>query len=170
MRSVNKPLWIAVTGPKKSGKTSVIEALIPLLKKQGYRVATMKHTTHQHTFDKAGTDSFRHARAGADHVGIVSPETGAFFIYNIREMESSLDALYEAFFSSYDIVLCEGFRNSSYPKIVLESEGEMGNEVAPPVIVRFKPTNKSAEKPCIPDNVRDRIIDYIRTWKRPDLQ
>jgi len=61
MKSANKPLWIAVTGPKKSGKTSVIEALIPLLKEQGYRVATLKHTTHRHTLDTAGTDSFRHA-------------------------------------------------------------------------------------------------------------
>ncbi len=40
------PVIIAVRGPSRSGKTALIERLIPLLRQRGYRVAYVKRTHH----------------------------------------------------------------------------------------------------------------------------
>ncbi|MFH1863257.1 MAG: molybdopterin-guanine dinucleotide biosynthesis protein B, partial [bacterium] len=108
------PLWITVTGPKKTGKTSVIEALIPFLKAQGWRVATIKHTVHVHDFDAVGTDSYRHNKAGAERVGIISPNTLVLFAYDTQVSDEDESELLEHFFKDHDVVLCEGFRDSKH--------------------------------------------------------
>lgn len=155
------PLWIAVCGPKKSGKTSVIEALIPALKSRGWKVATLKHTIHQHTFDREGTDTQRHAVAGADRVGIVAPGRLVLFAYDLADKQAGLDEFTEKFFSEYDVVLCEGFRDSDYPKIVLDVEEAYLREVKPPVVVKFKLVLEDGSKPGIPDDVVKEILGYV---------
>ena len=42
---------IGIVGGKNSGKTTLIEQLIPLIKEAGLSVATIKHTAHSHSFD-----------------------------------------------------------------------------------------------------------------------
>jgi len=152
-------LWITVTGPKKSGKTSTIEALVPFLKERGYRVATLKHTVHRHTFDTPGTDSFRHAEAGAGRVGIISPGELVLFAYDVTAEKAR--QLGRAFFQSYDVVLCEGFRDSPHPKIVLESSEESDYDVSPPVIVRFTPIRRPGKNSVVPGEAMERIANYI---------
>jgi molybdopterin-guanine dinucleotide biosynthesis protein B len=56
---------VAVSGIKNSGKTSLIEKLLPALTRRGLRVATVKHDGHRFEPDRPGTDSFRHLTAGA---------------------------------------------------------------------------------------------------------
>jgi molybdopterin-guanine dinucleotide biosynthesis protein B len=51
---------ISVVGKSQSGKTTLIEKLIPELKKRGYRIGTVKHTFHEFDMDKKGKDSWRH--------------------------------------------------------------------------------------------------------------
>jgi molybdopterin-guanine dinucleotide biosynthesis protein B len=46
------PLIISVVGKSQSGKTTLIEKLIPELKKRGYRIGTVKHTFHEFDMDK----------------------------------------------------------------------------------------------------------------------
>ena len=41
-----KPLILAVCGVKNSGKTTLIQKLIPLLQNQGLKVAAVKHDGH----------------------------------------------------------------------------------------------------------------------------
>ncbi len=70
----SSPKVIHVVGPKKNGKTTVIEQLIPELSQRGYRVGTVKHH-HSHSpiqMDHEGKDSCRHRRAGAKDVTLVS--------------------------------------------------------------------------------------------------
>jgi molybdopterin-guanine dinucleotide biosynthesis protein MobB len=55
------PPIVCIVGESKSGKTALIEKLIPELKSRGYRVATAKHAAHGLAFDKPGKDSWRHA-------------------------------------------------------------------------------------------------------------
>lgn len=60
---------VTVAGLKKSGKTTVAEALISGLKARGYRVGSVKSAMDAMRFlDPAGTDTRRHADAGADVV------------------------------------------------------------------------------------------------------
>ena len=60
-----KPLILAVCGVKNSGKTILIQKLIPLLQNQGLKVAAVKHDGHDFTPDVPGTDSHRMKAAGA---------------------------------------------------------------------------------------------------------
>jgi Ni2+-binding GTPase involved in maturation of urease and hydrogenase len=46
MTETTHPPVVSIVGRSKSGKTTLIEKLIPLLKARGYRVGTVKHHAH----------------------------------------------------------------------------------------------------------------------------
>jgi molybdopterin-guanine dinucleotide biosynthesis protein B len=63
----NCPNTVAfVASGSGAGKTSLVEALVPLLKAKGYRVGTVKHSRHDAVMDREGSDSWRFRRAGSD--------------------------------------------------------------------------------------------------------
>lgn len=107
------PPLVAIVGNSDTGKTTLIEKLIPALKQRGYTVGTVKHTHHGFKMDKQGKDTWRHQAAGADTVVAVSPNRIAFV------KTSPLDSLAAAlpFLEDRDIVLVEGFKSGDCPKI-----------------------------------------------------
>ncbi len=153
-----KPLWIAVVGPKKSGKTSFVEALIPYLKAKGYRVATVKHSHHGHTLDREWSDSNRHARAGAERVVIISPAVNFYIAFDLPEREAAKQA--EEFLRDYDVVICEGFRNSAYPKIALEGDEE-ARKYSGEMILRRRLLRSGGDRMVIPVEALDQVGKYI---------
>lgn len=112
---MKKTKILLIVGRKKSGKTALIEKLIPELTSRGYRVGSLKHTAHGHELDREGTDSFRHARAGAETTIIISPDRMAFFSASPenRDLNDILDFL----FAHCDLIIGEGFKRSGFPKI-----------------------------------------------------
>lgn len=106
---------VCVVGKKKSGKTTLLEKLIPALKARGLSVGTVKHDTHGFDIDREGKDTWRHREAGAETVVISSPDRLAVIKETASEM--SLEQLSENFFADRDIVVTEGFFNSDMPKI-----------------------------------------------------
>ncbi|MCX8171483.1 MAG: molybdopterin-guanine dinucleotide biosynthesis protein B [Candidatus Bathyarchaeota archaeon] len=65
---VNCPM-LAVIGRKASGKTAVIETLVPQLIKEGFSVASVKHIAHENfSIDREGSDTWRHWKVGANPV------------------------------------------------------------------------------------------------------
>src|SRR6186997_2396531 len=66
-------------GRSNSGKTTLIERVIPELVRAGYKVATVKHTGHGFDLDTEGKDSWRHKRAGASSVMVLSKGSMAMF-------------------------------------------------------------------------------------------
>ncbi len=66
------PPMISIVGRAKSGKTSLLERLIPELKRRGYRLATIKHSAHGYDLNQTGKDSQRLANAGSDAVVVSS--------------------------------------------------------------------------------------------------
>ncbi len=111
----SKPPVICVVGRSKVGKTTFLEKLIPELKSRGYRVATIKRHAHPgFDIDHPGKDTWRHARAGSDHVIIAAPDKVA----SIRRVpqEPALDELLDSI-DNVDIILTEGYKRSSKPKI-----------------------------------------------------
>jgi molybdopterin-guanine dinucleotide biosynthesis protein B len=66
----------AIVGHQGSGKTTLIERLIPVARERGLAVSTIKHA-HHHAIelDTPGKDSYRHRVAGAAEV-IVASDTG----------------------------------------------------------------------------------------------
>jgi len=107
------PPVIAIVGKSESGKTTLIERLIPELKRRGYRIGVVKHAHHGFDMDRKGKDSYRHRKAGADTVLVASPGQIAM----IKDAPSEcLDDLIP-FFNDMDLLIAEGFKKDSAPKI-----------------------------------------------------
>jgi len=107
------PPVITIVGHSNSGKTTLVEKLIPELKGRGYHVGTIKHTHHGFSMDQKGKDTYRHRAAGADMVLAASPGQIAL----VKSMpETGLDSLLP-YLQDMDIVLVEGFKQEKKPKI-----------------------------------------------------
>lgn len=104
---------ISVIGKSESGKTTLIEKLIPEMKRRGYRVGSVKHTSHGFDMDREGKDSYRHQKAGAETVAVASPRQ-IVLIKNVAN--DSLENL-ESYFSDMDLVFVEGYKKARRPKI-----------------------------------------------------
>ena len=61
----HSPVVVAVSGVKNSGKTALIEAMLPHLTAAGLRAAVIKHDGHSFLPDDPATDTGRHLAAGA---------------------------------------------------------------------------------------------------------
>lgn len=114
---------LQVVGYQNSGKTTLIEQLIKAVKQDGYSVATIKHHGHGGTPDiDESKDSARHEKAGA-HISAV--EGDGTLRMSIQQEEWSLAnilAIYENF--PIDLVLVEGYKKESFPKVVLVRKAE----------------------------------------------
>lgn len=106
---------ISIVGKSNSGKTTLIEKLIPEFKRRGYRIGAIKHHLHDFEVDQQGKDSWRHAQAGADAVAIASPSKVAFITTTVADL--SLDELRDSYFQQVDVIIAEGYKGSTHPKV-----------------------------------------------------
>ncbi len=106
---------ICFVGRGKVGKTTLLEKLIPELRRRGYRVGTVKHHVHAgFEIDQPGKDTWRHARAGSDHVVIAAPDKIAWIRRVDREW--SLEEVASRM-PDVDIILAEGYKRAGKPRI-----------------------------------------------------
>lgn len=63
---------IGFAGFSESGKTTLIERLLPILSNKGFRVSVVKHDAHDDIKDMPGTDTDRFIKAGAVRATIVT--------------------------------------------------------------------------------------------------
>ncbi|GJM80566.1 molybdopterin-guanine dinucleotide biosynthesis protein B [Paenibacillus timonensis] len=110
---------LQIVGYKNSGKTTLITRLAKLFNGMNLRVAVIKHDLHGFDADREGTDSFRHRKAGAAAAAITSPWRTAIF----EERETPLAELIDHF-AGYDLILVEGFKQETYPKMVMLRSAE----------------------------------------------
>ena len=110
-----KPPVISIVSKKRSGKTTLLERLIPELKQRGYRVGTVKHDTHGFDIDHEGKDTWRHKQAGAETVVISSPWKLSV-IKDVAE-EAGLAEIVASQLSDMDIVLTEGYKRAGMPQV-----------------------------------------------------
>lgn len=109
------PPIISIISKKRSGKTTLLEKLIPELKQRGYRVAVVKHDTHGFDIDHEGKDTYRHKAAGSEAVLISSPWKISL-IQDVPE-ELSLDQLVGRYLDDFDLVLTEGYKKANKPAV-----------------------------------------------------
>ncbi len=99
-----------------SGKTTLLEKLIPVLVARGLKVSLIKHAHHDFDIDQPGKDSYRHRAAGCGEV-LISSDKRYALIHELRgEPEPSLNDLLLRL-SPCDLVLVEGFKHDSFPKL-----------------------------------------------------
>src|SRR5947209_4865832 len=99
------PPILCFVGRSNSGKTTLIERVIPVLVREGYRIATIKHAGHGFDLDTEGKDSWRLKRAGAKTVLVTSKGSLAMF--------------------------AEGWKSEGYPKVVVVRDHVGEVEVLP---------------------------------------
>lgn len=105
-----------------TGKTTLIEAMLPKLVERGLRVAVIKHAHHDFDIDQQGKDSYRLRKAGATQMLISSryrralitetPTTEATLPYLICQLDQT----------QLDLILVEGFKKLNFPKIELHRQ------------------------------------------------
>lgn len=114
---------ISVVGKSNSGKTTLVEKIIPELKKRGYKVGAIKHDVHQFEIDHKGKDSWKMSHAGADTVVIASNEKMA--MVKKLDFEVNIDDIVTRLFNDVDIVITEGYKRQNKPKIEVIRYGEL---------------------------------------------
>jgi len=112
---------VCFVGRSNSGKTTLIERVIPELVRAGYKVATVKHAGHGFDLDTEGKDSWRHKRAGASSVMVLSKGSMAMFadVSDQMDVEDVRDRFLD---HTYDLIIAEGWKHEGYPKIVIVRE------------------------------------------------
>jgi molybdopterin-guanine dinucleotide biosynthesis protein B len=117
---------ISFIGKSSSGKTTLLENLIGELKKRGHKVAIVKHSHHADDLDTQSKDTWRFTKAGSALSAINSLDHLAVYrhidhYFDPREIATSI-------FWDYDVILTEGFKGSSYPKVEVH-RAEQGGEL-----------------------------------------
>ncbi|HTG01517.1 MAG TPA: molybdopterin-guanine dinucleotide biosynthesis protein B [Nitrospirota bacterium] len=97
-----------------SGKTTLIEKIIPHFTARGLRVAVVKHASKGFDLDTPGKDSWRFQQAGAASVVLAGPDRIA--VMKTTSAEQSADDMIRAA-GDADIVMLEGFKRTSRNKI-----------------------------------------------------
>ncbi|EPN8225114.1 bifunctional molybdopterin-guanine dinucleotide biosynthesis adaptor protein MobB/molybdopterin molybdotransferase MoeA [Vibrio sp. Vb1337] len=105
-----------------TGKTTLLEALLPKLTEAGLRLGMLKHAHHNFDVDKPGKDSYRLRKAGASQMLIASRNRFALMT-ETPEAEAEFEYLLTRFDEDMlDVVLVEGCKNIAFPKIELHRE------------------------------------------------
>ena len=106
-----------------TGKTTLLEKLIPQLTARGIRIGMVKHAHHEFDIDKPGKDSYRLRAAGARQMLIASSKRQALMTENTTPREPRLDELITRLeVDNLDLVLVEGFKQVPFPKIELHRQ------------------------------------------------
>ena len=97
-----------------TGKTTLLEKLVPALKERNLRVAVVKHDGHDFQMDRPGKDTYRLTQAGTDVTAIVSATHAAFLENRPISEEEAVARI-----RGVDVILTEGCQDGPWPKIGL---------------------------------------------------
>ncbi|WP_274012739.1 bifunctional molybdopterin-guanine dinucleotide biosynthesis adaptor protein MobB/molybdopterin molybdotransferase MoeA [Vibrio parahaemolyticus] len=158
-----------------TGKTTLLEALLPKLTETGLRIGMLKHAHHNFDVDKPGKDSYRLRKAGASQMLIASRNRFALMT-ETPEAEAEFEYLLTRFDEDkLDVVLVEGCKNIAFPKIELHRE-EVGKPWLYPhddniIAIASDTAELDSELPQMNINDLDAIaqfvLQYVQEAKAP---
>ena len=158
-----------------TGKTTLLEALLPKLTEAGLRIGMLKHAHHNFDVDKPGKDSYRLRKAGASQMLIASRNRFALMT-ETPEAEAEFEYLLTRFDEDkLDVVLVEGCKNIAFPKIELHRE-EVGKPWLYPhddniIAIASDSAELDSELPQMNINDLDAIaqfvLQYVQDAKAP---
>lgn len=158
-----------------TGKTTLLEALLPKLTEAGLRIGILKHAHHNFDVDQPGKDSYRLRKAGASQMLIASRNRFALMT-ETPEAEAEFEYLLTRFDEdNLDVVLVEGCKNIAFPKIELHRE-EVGKPWLYPhdeniIAIASDSAELDSELPQMNINDLDAIaqfvLQYVQDAKAP---
>ncbi|OLO04178.1 MULTISPECIES: molybdopterin-guanine dinucleotide biosynthesis protein B [Salinicola] len=168
-----------------TGKTTLLEALLPRLRERGWPTAVIKHAHHDFDVDKPGKDSHRLREAGATPMVVASGRRFALMMETPGQQEPDL-ALLVAQVAALKpaLILVEGFKTWPIPKLELYR----GSQDRPPAAggdpwvqaLAYKPAELSVVTlETLPSTVRqlnlddlEEILDWMIDWasRQQDIQ
>ena len=156
-----------------TGKTTLLEQLIPLLVDRGLRIGVLKHAHHDFDIDQPGKDSYRLRKAGAQQMMVASRRRHARIIEtelaeaDFRQLLASFDQ------TELDLLLVEGFKHEHFPKIELH-RAEIGKPLLFPedrdiIALASDQPQQSGEqqqtsRPRLDINDLAAIADFVCRW------
>jgi len=163
--------FVAYSG---TGKTTLLEKLIPMLTDKNIRVALIKHAHHNFDIDIPGKDSYRLRKAGAQQVLVASNTRQALIIENQNiEQEPSLEQCLQSFQSDkLDLILVEGFKHTAYPKIEINRSTHPQPFIYPDDsniiavisdVTLSLPENLTQLNLNNPESIADFILDFLKS-------
>ncbi|MBB5214876.1 molybdopterin-guanine dinucleotide biosynthesis protein B [Parapusillimonas granuli] len=155
---------LGFAGHSGSGKTALIEALLPLLAERGLRVNVIKHSHHDVPLEPAGKDSARFRAAGAQEVVIASPYRYAI-MHELRGRPQPDLREQVARLAPADLTLVEGYKREPIARIEVYRPA-LGR---PPLHAQYPgdfiavATDARLEVtlPCLPLNEPERVADFV---------
>lgn len=117
------PPLLGIAAWSGTGKTTLLESLLPRLAARGLRTAVIKHAHHEFEVDQPGKDSHRLRQAGATPMLVASRARWAMMMETPERQEADLTQLIEVVRSQRpDLILVEGFKAWPLPKLELYRE------------------------------------------------
>jgi molybdopterin-guanine dinucleotide biosynthesis protein MobB len=159
---------VGFVAPSGTGKTTLLRSLIALFKQAGIRVAVIKHSHHDFEIDKAGKDSYELRMAGAQQMLITSKYRWALIHENDKHTQevalaASLSRLDQ---TQLDLILVEGFKFESFPKIAVyrAEQGQIDvikNYTDIIAIATDEPQSFDATLPLLDLNTPQNVFQFI---------
>ncbi|WP_239617566.1 molybdopterin-guanine dinucleotide biosynthesis protein B [Cohnella mopanensis] len=143
---------VQIVGYKNAGKTTLTCAFVREFSAQGIRVGTLKHDAHTFEPDLPGKDTWQHRQAGAHITGITSPSRTAW----VQEQSTPIERLVAGMEAeSVQFLVIEGFKQASYPKVVLLRSEEDANLFSLPNVIAaaIREPNRAIEDIAITKSV-----------------
>ncbi|QBF83162.1 bifunctional molybdopterin-guanine dinucleotide biosynthesis adaptor protein MobB/molybdopterin molybdotransferase MoeA [Shewanella maritima] len=176
----SNPLPVPVLGfcaYSGTGKTTLLKQLIPELNRRGLRLAVIKHAHHNFDVDIPGKDSYEMRKAGARQMLVASHVRWALMTEDAVDGDPKLDHLLKQIEADkVDIVLVEGFKKLTLPKIELHRAAhgkpfihEQDDNIV--AIACCDDTNTPAELKRLDLNnvgqIADFVVEYQQNWQQP---
>lgn len=156
-----------------TGKTTLLKQLIPMLRERGIRVGVIKHAHHQFDIDYPGKDSYELRKAGADNMLVCSGKRWALMVEEEQGDRPSLMHMLNHLDGSLDLILVEGFKQESFPKIELHRRslgrdlmhGEDKNIIA---FAADEPVAMQRDIPVLDINNPAAILEFVQGYLQAD--